>query len=558
VLSRLSAAQGTQVAGAAGAGLAGGSVREAGGGPVEQFLASLAGGVGGGMAATGMASAGNALKKAVMPAPVQMQQVDQTINLTLQRAGVDWSQVPERVKQGMRQEVADAISTGKPLNADAMRRLLVYKETQTTPTVGQLTQDPGQITRERNLAKTGANSTSPGLQKLPAIENQNVAQLLKLLDESGAAGAPSQSGAGMAAINAMDATAARAKTNIGSLYSAARDTSGRSLPLERGTFTRTANQALDEANVGGFLPADIARKLNAIAKGEIPLTVEVAEQLKTSMGMIARNSSDGNVRYALGVVRKALDATPLEGSAPVNPGGLPAIPGMVPPSTAPGAESIKAFNAARSANREWMQRVEANPALKAVVDGVEPDQFVQKYLIGKGASAADVRALHSELTPEAQQAMRAYLARYLRDKATGGDADVVKFGGKTYRDALRDLEDKLPIFFKPEEIRQFRSIGDVAKYMQSQPAGSAVNNSNSGALMLGRGLDMLEQIAQKAPIGRDAITGVIQGMQQRQVLSPQNALTMMVPQSRQPIPVNPLIAASIITPADRRKNDRGD
>jgi hypothetical protein len=44
VLTQLAARPGMQAAGAAGAGLAGGSVREAGGGPVEQFAASLAGG----------------------------------------------------------------------------------------------------------------------------------------------------------------------------------------------------------------------------------------------------------------------------------------------------------------------------------------------------------------------------------------------------------------------------------------------------------------------------------------------------------------------------------
>ena len=112
--------------------------------------------------------------------------------------------------------------------------------------------------------------------------------------------------------------------------------------------------------------------------------------------------------------------------------------------------------------------------------------------------------------------MRAYVVRHLKAAATGGDEDITKFGGKSYRNALRDLEEKLPVFFSREEIQQMRDIGDAAKYMQAQPAGSAVNNSNSGALIIGRGLDFLEQAAQKLPVGRDAVTGVIQGMQQAQ------------------------------------------
>ena len=57
---------------------------------------------------------------------------------------------------------------------------------------------------------------------------------------------------------------------------------------------------------------------------------------------------------------------------------------------------------------------------------------------------------------------------------------------------------------------------------------------------------MLESIAQKSPVGRDAITGVIQGMQQRQILAPRNALVSMAQRKQsQGLPVNPLLAAAV-------------
>jgi hypothetical protein len=564
VLAKLSANAGSQAAGAAGAGLAGGSVREEGGGSGAQFAASLAGGLAGGLGANALSnlagSATNKIKQMLTPAAVEMAAADQKITMILERSGIDWSQVPERIRQGMRQEVTAAMNTGAPLDEKAIQRLLVFKRAEVAPTVGQLKQNPGMITREKNLAKSGANSTSPALQALPELENRNVQSLLNQLDDAGARGAPSASGAGMASINSLDALASRAKGNINQLYQGARDTSGRSLPLEGGTFTRNANLALDEANVGSFLPPDIVKKMNAIARGEYPLTVDVAEQLKTSIGNLQRGSADGNMRRALGIVRQALDDAPLQNSSPLNPGRVPAVPGTVPASTAAaGEESLAAFNAARKANREWMQRVENNPALKAVVDGVEPDQFVQKYVIGKGASAADVAALKAELDPSAAAQMRAYLVRHLKDKATGGDEDITKFAGKTYRDALRELGDKLPVFFSKDEIQKLNDLGNAAKYMQAQPAGSAVNNSNSGALIIGRGLDMLESLAQKAPIGRGAITGVIQGMQQRQVLAPRNALAALAAPQNRGLAVNPLTAAVVATPsAYGRDNNRRD
>lgn len=562
-LQQMAARPGLQIAGAAGSGVAGGSVREAGGGPGAQFAAALAGGVAGGVAADKLVgagnAAGNALRSAVTPKTEQVRAADQQIQLVLERGGVDWSQIPERVRQGLRQEVAQALNTGQPLNPDAVRRLVVFRQTGTTPTVGQLTQDPGQITREMNLAKTGANSTDPGLQRLPAMQNRNTAQLLSQLDDAGAANAPTAPNAARSVIESLDSNLTRERANVTSLYDAARDSSGRSLPLNGGIFNQRASQLLDEANVGSFLPADIRNKINAIAsgKGGFELNVNSAEQLKTSIGNLQRNSSDGNVRTALRLVRQALDETPLY-DPKVNPGNLPALPGSVPPSTAAAGEaSMRAFGEARSANRALMQRIEGNPALRAVYEGVEPDQFAQRFIVGKAATARDVQALRDELSPQATESVRGYLAGYLRDKATGGDRDVVKFGGKAYRDAFRDIEEKLGVFFSPEEVAQLRAIGETAKYMQAQPAGAAVNNSSSGALVLGRGLDLLDKIANYVPLGgKDIIKGTIQGAQQTQVLRPQNALIQAAGVQPAPIRINPLLAATVVSPVEARENNR--
>jgi hypothetical protein len=562
-LQQMAARPGVQIAGAAGSGAAGGSVREAGGGPGAQFAAALAGGVAGGVAADKLVGAGNAasntLRSMVTPKTEQMRAADQQIQLVLERGGVDWSQIPERVRQGLRQEVAQALNTGQPLNPDAVRRLVVFRQTGTTPTVGQLTQDPGMITREMNLAKTGANSTDPGLQRLPGIQNQNTARLLSQLDDAGAANAPTAPNAARSVIESLDSSLTRERANVTSLYDAARDSSGRSLPLNGGIFNQRASQLLDEANVGSFLPADIRNKINAIASGQggFELNVNSAEQLKTSIGNLQRNSSDGNVRTALRLVRQALDETPLY-DPKVNPGNLPALPGSVPPSTAAAGEaSMRAFSEARTANRALMQRIEGNPALRAVYEGVEPDQFAQRFIVGKAATARDVQALRDELSPQATESVRSYLAGYLRDKATGGDRDVVKFGGKAYRDAFRDIEEKLGVFFSPEEVTQLRAIGETAKYMQAQPAGAAVNNSNSGALVLGRGLDLLDRIANYVPLGgKDIIKGTIQGAQQTQVLRPQNALVQIAGGKPAPIRVNPLLAATVVSPVEAGENNR--
>jgi hypothetical protein len=525
VLQQLAAAPGKQAVTAAAGGASGGAVREAGGGPVEQFLASLAGGVGAGLsanAAQGLASRGvNSLRNLLTPQSVQLRNADQQIALVLERQGVNWAEVPERLRQSMRQEAAAALSTGSGLNGDALRRLLVMQRAGVTPTVGQLTQDPGLITREANLAKVAANSTDPSLQRLPNLQNRNTSALLQQLDDAGAARATSLPDASRAAISSLEGVATQRGREINGLYSAARDSSGRSLPLEGGTFTARASQLLDEAMVGGALPPGVQSTLNRISSGEVPLTVEIAEQLKTQIGKLQRATADGQSRIALGLVRQALDDAPLMRGQ--NPGNLPGAAGNA------GQEAIDAFNLARGANRQWMNKVEASPALRAAIDGAEPDQFLTRYVLSKQASAGDVAALRQDLTPETAQTVRDFLVKHLRDAATNSTDDITKFSNASYRKALRDIGDeKLAAFFSQDELRLLKDLGDAAKYMQAQPAGSAVNNSNSGALVLGRGLDALQSIAQRLPLGlRDTISGTVQGLQQREVMSPANALRQL-------------------------------
>jgi hypothetical protein len=512
-----------QAMSAAGAGLAGGAVRESGGGPWEQFAASLLAGVGVPTAGNAVASIANNLKSRLTPT-MTAQQVEQQIELTLRGQGVDWSQVPERVRQAMRQEASAALRTGGALNPDATRRLLDFERVGATPTRGMLTQDPVQITREMNLAKTGANSTDISLQRLPGLQNQNTQTLLNVLDQQGARNAPDAFATGQRVIGALQGNVAQSRARIDSLYGAARDTQGRSAPLDGAAFTQRANQELDAALVGGSLPESVAGHLNRIAKGEVPFTVDYAEQLKTAIGNLQRASNDGKERMALGMVRRALDATPLRPAAQVNPGNLPAVPGTVPTSPAVmGAESVQAFNRARSANRAFMQRVEETPALQAVVDGVEPDRFVQQFITGQGATVRDVQALRRAVSnsPEALSAVQANIAAHLKSAATNGTEDVTKFSPVAYNRALNNIGDrKLSAFFEPEQIAQLRAVGRVGTLMTSQPAGAAVNNSNSGALLLGRGLDILDRIAGRLPLGGDTlIQGTLRGIQQGQALN---------------------------------------
>ena len=166
-----------QVGSAAGAGLAGGASREAGGGELMQAGASVLGGIGGGVAAGiapalvgGMTSIG----KSLLGANMTSQQLDAKISLILKNTGVDYSQVPEKIRQSMRAEMAGSLQADKEFAPEAVARLLDFKRVGATPTRGMVSQDPIQITREMNLAKTGANSSDEGLHGMALLQNQTL------------------------------------------------------------------------------------------------------------------------------------------------------------------------------------------------------------------------------------------------------------------------------------------------------------------------------------------------------------------------------------------------
>jgi hypothetical protein len=401
-----------------------------------------------------------------------------------------------------------------------------------------VTQDPVRITQEMNLAKIGATSADDQLQGLARIQNQNNTRLIDVMNESGAnRGDPFA--AGQRAIGAIQGRDAAMADRVSGLYQKARDTSGRSANLDGAAFTRAANAALDEGLLGGALPPDVANHMNRIARGEVPFNVDYAEQLKTRIAALQRASSDGSARMALGTVRRALDDTPLMSAQTVNPGNLPAVPGTVPPSPSVlGRESINAFNEARDAARTRFGWQESAKPIQAALNGAEPDKFVEQFVIR--GTLADASAVAKNAPVE--EVKTAILA-HLKDKALNGQADEVgKFSQSAFNKALNQIGDrKLALYFSPEEVNQIKTIGRVASYMQNQPVGSAVNNSNSGALLLGKGLDVLNKLPVVGPLAGPALQNINISMQQR---AAQNVLPgLLAPQSR------PSLASGLLAPA---------
>lgn len=494
-LQGLAANPSQQIVSAAGAGAAGGAAREAGAPAPVQLAAGLAGG----LLAPAVVSRGQAVADNIgnRIAAMRPSQVLDRVKSSLAQSGIAWETVPPRVQQQLMAEATAALRTGD-LNPQALARLADFQQVQgSTPTRGMLTQDPHIVTREQNLAKMQAQLGGTGL---PDIQNQNNAALVRALNEFNP---QDQAAAGQGAVDALRGRLNAQRSTINSLYSQARDSAGRSYPLDGAAFTQRAGQLLDDNLVAGALPSDVRNHLNQIAQGRVPFTVDYAEQLKTRMAALQRGTSDGSARYALGLVRQALDDTPIlglgeqtgaAGARAVNPGMLPAEPG----NPALGEQAVGAFNRARGATRAMKRQIENTPALQALEAGnLAPEKFVQQFIVSPSASNADAVRLGRMLAGNrpALESVRAGIVQHLKDKALSGKPDDIgaaRFSADQYARALKSLGDgKLSAFFDPAEVRQLHAISRVGRLMVNQPVGSAVNNSNTAAATIGRVLDMM-------------------------------------------------------------------
>lgn len=508
----LTAAPAQQLGSAVGAGLASGASREGGGGALQQGVAGVLGGLGGGMVPGAVSALSTAARGALTPSWSNMQ-IDAKISQAMATRGIDYTAIPERVKQGLRAELGSSLQAGKQIDPAAVARLADFKATGLTPTRGMVSQDPVQITREMNLAKMAANSGDAELHGLPRLQNQNNTQLIRNLNEGGA----STGDAFMASENAIGSIRARdagLKSATTKLYEAARDLPGGEIPLDRTAVVNGVYSALAKNNKLAYLPKEISDTLDLISQGQVtrngqtfhvPFDAKALDNLMTDIATAQRGTRDGNVKAALSAARQAIDASELNpvkrqygGSQLVTEAGGEALK----VADAQAQAFMDALNKARASHAGRMNWQESARPIEAVIDGVEPDNFFKKFVLN--GTVRDAQTLAKEVP---SSGIKEAIMAHLKDKALNSASDEIgKFSQAAYNKALLNLGDrKLAVFFSPEEISQLKTVGRVASYTMNQPVGSAVNNSNSGALVLGRGADFLGTLAKKVPFGQQMV-----------------------------------------------------
>ena len=453
VAQSMAASPGAAAVSAAGAGGAGGAAREGGANPWGEFAASLLGGLAAPVAMSTAAGAANKVSAAAKALVAKPQELDATLRLEFGRIGVDWDRLGESVRQQLRQDASSAVYSGQPLDAKSLQNLLQFRLVGAKPLLGDVTQDPRTLTVQRNLAKQQANMPNVfGAEDLAGLQNTNAKAVLSTLE--GAATSPLDAGGTarglMDVIGAKDARMASIEK---ALYARARDSEGRAVPLARGAFVEDANRRLNDTNAAAFLPDDLSRWLNTIAKGEAPFTVDTIDAYKRVLSQaMQKNANDGNARMAIRSIRDALDNVQLApvkrdfggGSLVTEQGAQYLQQGDAAPDAA-----MRAFDRARAfaaVRRRWG---ESAPFIEDALGGGDPERFVQRHIIG--GRVDDLAKLQKELqaSPELVDAVRKQMVAYILKRGRA-DSTTTSFSSGGMRDAVEALGDRrLGVFFKP-------------------------------------------------------------------------------------------------------------
>jgi hypothetical protein len=264
-------------------------------------------------------------------------------------------------------------------------------------------------------------------------------------------------------------------TDINQKYKALKNAAGGSFPIDAPQFVRNAKDLLNENLKAEFLPATIEKQINAFEDGKI-MSFQNFESLRTNLAdemRKAERSGDGNAKFALSLVRQALEDLPLV-------------------QKAQGLKSIA--DQARNAARQRFEALKADPAYAAAVDDAHPDTFIKKYVID--APAENVRLMRDTFGEGSIGALNveSALINHLREK--GGLVEKSNVNQATYNKTFKTLEEKLKAGAKPETVEDLRVLGDVLYKTKAQPTGSFVNESNTFVASLAeQGANKAAQVA---------------------------------------------------------------
>ena len=392
-------------------------------------------------------------------------------------------------------EATQNLSKSKQIDAAAAVRKSLLDENDIKGTRAQISRNPQEWAAERELAKQDGNP----LNSVHTNNNEQIASKWQsLADETGAT--PTDTNTRMAStFQTLKQGDDAAKANVNGLYDNARASAGNNVPLNHMRFIDQASRELEEQGLGSFLKGDI----RGIFKGmfddpNYQLTLGKSEEINKVLNARLKTTTDGNERYALGLVK---DNLAKEVDETMN--ALGSVDGM---------QASEAWTGAKGAHASRMQAIESNPTLKAAIDDVAPDDAFNKYVLK--ANERDLVRLVDDLksTPEGKQNLadlQGETIEHFLSRATQANSGA--FSPAQLNKAINSFGDnRMKALFSPQQIARINDIKQVSDILMQQPLGAHVNHSNTSSALI-NALVGVAGWAGKIPLGLGHVANIANG-----------------------------------------------
>lgn len=347
-------------------------------------------------------------------------------------------------------------------------------------TEGQATGDPALYSHEVNSAGVvgGEPYAQVFAQQRAAVHNY----LNKTLGAESAADPVEAGRSTLARIATIDQQMQDAITQA---YDKVKNSEGRSANLDAEHFYMDAQGALEHDNVTQFVPPEIGNLYDSITSGKLPLTVDTMTAFDKILSRAQRSLTDGNQVHAVGVIRNALNNTPVADSV--------------------GADAIQAYQQARSMARQRFELadpksqnyVPAYAAMRKTVGNASNDEFLAA--LQNGTANADPGSWFQTNVMRGKAGDVQKLGNYFRNNGAADQMGIVEQGAlSSIKDAItkgnpdidrtglaaKKLQDSLqlpsmPNVLSPKLYQGLQYLSNTLSRMKLEPEGGTVNWSKS-------------------------------------------------------------------------------
>jgi hypothetical protein len=259
-------------------------------------------------------------------------------------------------------------------------------------------------------------------------------------------------------------------------YKDLKDFGAGKLDIDGKTLGLNAKKALDLDDVQDYIPSQIMKRLDDYADGKKQMNFNLFQSLTTKVANESRKASqagDGNVVYALSLVRNELEKLPLVGE-----------------TASAKAIADKARNLFKS-NRDLETN---NPFYSDAVNGkLDSKDFVPKVAFRSKNDYFDSAIQILDQNPTAKQNFAQGTLDYMIRESTDGSGNINPMKMANFIEDLR-LNGRLEPLFGKENSAKLLDYAEVSRLTKSTPEGSFVNFSNTATA----GADLLKRYGSAA------------------------------------------------------------